>query len=537
VFALPFVWLVATSVKWDREVFAETPNWVRRLIPRFPYRVVQTPYIARRETADFRKPTAMDDAAWRILRQDLEPVLWDAIQPVLSRREVPDALLLDIRRHVTRDVWLRILAEKPETLWRAPLPQIQAEVASSATEDKVTAAWDLLYRCIRLAAPTVQTLDETDHAVASAPWRAVRGELRLVQTTTDGRPAVEVWTDFRQMPRPAGGFLAARFTLPVDASRVRAITVPLRGDESYHHLTATLELAGATYRATRAIVLENYTWQEVTLQVQDEPRPHERDNILLRPTGRPSDVAGPREARVTLVLHRAPYAMAILRKFLRNYVDASTFVRFWLFFWNTVQVTALNIAAQLIACSLVAYAFARIRWPGRDAVFILLLSTMMLPAQVTMIPVFLIMRRLGLYDTLHPLWVGSLFGSAFFIFLLRQFLLSVPRDLEEAAKIDGCGFFGIYWRIMLPLVKPALAAIAIFQFMGAWNDFLGPLIYVSSERNVTLSLGLQLFQSMHTNEFGMLMAGATIMAAPVIAMFFFAQRYFIQGVTLTGMKA
>jgi len=165
-----------------------------------------------------------------------------------------------------------------------------------------------------------------------------------------------------------------------------------------------------------------------------------------------------------------------------------------------------------------------------------LLATMMLPGQVTMIPQFLIWRRLGMYDTFQPLWVPSLFGSGFFIFLLRQFFLTIPTDLEDAARIDGCGFFGVYWRIMLPLIKPALAAIAIFQFMGSWNDFMGPLIYISSEHLTPLSLGLFMLRSAHTAEWGMLMAASTMMTLPVILLFFFTQRYFIQGVTLTGMK-
>jgi ABC-type glycerol-3-phosphate transport system permease component len=165
---------------------------------------------------------------------------------------------------------------------------------------------------------------------------------------------------------------------------------------------------------------------------------------------------------------------------------------------------------------------------------------MMLPAQVTMIPVFLIFRSMGWYNTLMPLWVPAFFagaGGAFFIFLLRQFMKAVPRELEEAALIDGCTWFGIYWRIMLPLLRPALAAVAIFTFMGVWNEFMGPLIYLSDQRLYPLSLGLFNFRSQFGSDYGMLMAASTAITLPVIAVFFLAQRYFIQGVTLTGLKA
>lgn len=537
IFALPFVWLVATSLKWDREIFQEEGSWFSRLIPRLPYRVVRTPYIAVKDAGEFKKPPRLESKTWALLRDRLEPLLWDAIQPDFARREVPDPLRNDLRFALTRHVWNRILAELPDDLWKQPLGQIQARILTAVTPEKIQAGWNLLYRALRLGSPTVQTLDQSEYAVGEVSWGAVRGETRLVRVQENGVPTTEVWTDLRQSPRPPyATLLYTTFRLPFDARQLRALTIPVRGDESYHHFTVVVELNGQTYASEKPILLRHYSWQEVTLQVQGEPLSHERENILLKPF--PSHAGGfpSREVRVTLTLHRVRYPVALYRKFVQNYEDAATFIRFWQFARNTAIVTALNMGGQLVSCSLVAFAFARLQWPLRNFFFMLLLSTMMLPGQVTMIPVFLIVRWLGLYDTLTPLWMGSWFGSAFYIFLLRQFLLGIPRDLEDAAKIDGCGPFGIYWHIMLPLVKPALAAIAIFQFMGSWNDFLGPLIYISSERNMTLSLGLQMFQSLHTNEFGMLMAASTAMTLPVVVIFFLAQRYFIQGVTLTGLK-
>ncbi|MBW3624467.1 MAG: carbohydrate ABC transporter permease, partial [Armatimonadetes bacterium] len=192
-----------------------------------------------------------------------------------------------------------------------------------------------------------------------------------------------------------------------------------------------------------------------------------------------------------------------------NYTEALTFLPpetlyGAMYLWNTVLVTVLNIVGVLLSSSLVAFAFARLRWPGRDLLFILMLSTMMLPAAVTLIPVFLIYRGLGWVDTLHPLWVTAFFAAPFNVFLLRQFFLTIPNDLEDAAKIDGCSYFRIYWNIMLPLTKPALAALTIFAFMGSWNNFMGPLIYISSPEKMTLAYALRLFQSAHSSEYGML---------------------------------
>lgn len=204
---------------------------------------------------------------------------------------------------------------------------------------------------------------------------------------------------------------------------------------------------------------------------------------------------------------------------------------------NTVQITVLSILGTLLTASMVAFSFARLRWPGRDALFILLLSTMMLPYAVTMIPQFLIWQKLHGIDTLYPLWAGAfLGGGAFNIFLLRQFFMTIPSELEEAAKIDGCSYWRTFWTIMLPLVRPALATVAIMTFMGSWNNFMGPLIYISSPLKMPVAYALQLYQSVHGGQYGYLMAASTLVMLPVLLVFFFCQRYFIQGITLTGLK-
>ena len=205
------------------------------------------------------------------------------------------------------------------------------------------------------------------------------------------------------------------------------------------------------------------------------------------------------------------------------------------FMGNTLYVTALSMAGMLLSSSIVAYSFARLRWPGRDLLFVVVLATMMLPGAVTMIPQFLIYNSLGWVDTLYPLWVPSFFAGAFQIFLLRQFFMTIPTDLEDAAKIDGAGYFTIYWRVMLPLIKPALASLAIMHFMATWNEFMTPLIYLSSPELMTGSYALQLFKSASSGEWALQMAAATLWTLPVLLLFFFAQRYFIQGITLTGL--
>ena len=205
------------------------------------------------------------------------------------------------------------------------------------------------------------------------------------------------------------------------------------------------------------------------------------------------------------------------------------------FLGNTLFLTIVTVLGTILSSSMVAYSFARLRWPGKNLLFVVLLATMMIPAAVTMMPQFLIFRSLGWIDTLKPLWVPAFFGSAFNIFLLRQFFMSIPAELEDAAKIDGCGPFTTYWRVMLPQVKPALATVAIGGVMGSWNNFQGPLIYLSSPEKMTLAYALQLYQQQHSGDPGLLMAASTLMVLPIIVLFFFSQRYFIEGASLSGL--
>ncbi|MBI5831608.1 MAG: carbohydrate ABC transporter permease [Armatimonadetes bacterium] len=205
------------------------------------------------------------------------------------------------------------------------------------------------------------------------------------------------------------------------------------------------------------------------------------------------------------------------------------------FLANTLFLVIMGLIGTLLSSSLVAFSFARLRWPGRDAWFVVLLATMMVPGAVTMMPQFLIFRNLGWIDTLAPLWVPAFFGSAFNIFLLRQFFLSIPGELEDAARLDGCGPLLIYWRVMLPLVKPALAAISIMTILASWNNFMGPLIYLSSAEKMPLAYALQLYQQQHGGEPGLLMAASTFVVLPIILLFFVGQKWFIEGASLTGL--
>jgi multiple sugar transport system permease protein len=226
-----------------------------------------------------------------------------------------------------------------------------------------------------------------------------------------------------------------------------------------------------------------------------------------------------------------------------NFWEAWNVRPFTAFSINTIFRYAIPITVgTVVSSSLVAYGFSRIKWPGRDVLFFICIMTMMVPFFVLMVPLFIIFKNLGWINTYLPLVVPAFFGNAFNIFLLRQFFLTIPEELSDAARMDGCSEFGIFWRIILPLAKPAIAVVALFAFIGAWNDYLGPLIYINKVSMFPVALGISELQRSVSdtgavaNMYPYLMAASTIITVPIVVFFFFAQRTFIEGIALTGMK-
>jgi len=218
-----------------------------------------------------------------------------------------------------------------------------------------------------------------------------------------------------------------------------------------------------------------------------------------------------------------------------NYTEALTLLPFGRFFFNTIVVTLLAVAGQLLTCSMAGYAFARLRFRGRDKIFALYLSTMMIPAIVTLIPSYLIINAFGWMDSYWAIFT-PLLTSVWGIFLLRQFFLTIPRDYEDAARIDGASEWTIYWRVILPLCTPALGTLAIFAFMASWKDFLWPLIVTSRNDMRTVEVGIAMFHSLHASNWQYQMAAAVVVMLPIALIFFFTQKYFIKGITLSGLK-
>jgi len=224
---------------------------------------------------------------------------------------------------------------------------------------------------------------------------------------------------------------------------------------------------------------------------------------------------------------------------LQNFRDLfAVDINFPALFFNSTYISILTVIGQMLTCAMAAFCFAVVKFKGRDFLFTLLLLTLMIPSQVTLIPNFIIFKLLGLVGTSVPLWLPAFWGGAFGTFLLRQYFLTIPRDLVDAARMDGASLFQVFWEIYMPLSKPALAALAIFTFQGSWNDLLHPLVYMPAVPNTTLTVGLAFFQQQLTlgGKFTVLMAGALISILPLVVVFFLAQKQFIEGIALSGVK-
>lgn len=532
VFSWPFLWMATTSVKVDREMFGEKIRlWPRRPIPQ-----VKSPYIDERYYADVtHKRMAELLPALEAHLAGMDPSVWPA--------DVDRAAAV---KQVARGVFQKLVYTMPLTIWDSPAETLRAEAVRRADAGMVREVTRMVRRHFSLGqlrarsygrlAPMAEDQLVAGEAAATTWQLGGTATAKLVAVTDEREPYTDVHYDFSTGDTLT---MSQTFTTSFPIEDLYRLQLYLRNDDSWHMLKMYIEKLGARYEAVRTYDLADFNWGIATWQEKgpDDLTNKVRTWTLLRELDRgPQYESHPHKIKVTLELKQNTPLGAWWAKARRNYQFALDNIPFWRYVATSVFLVILNLVATLFSSSLVAYSFARLQWPGRNFCFALMLATMMIPGQVTMIPYFIIVRTLGWYNTLYPLWVGSLFAGAFNVFLLRQFLKGIPRDLEDAAKIDGCGFWRVYWYVMLPLVKPTLAAIAIFTFMGSWNDFMGPLIYLTDQRLYPLALGLYAFNVSAGGSMGMMMAGSLLMTLPVIVIFFFAQKYFIQGVTLTGMK-
>lgn len=532
-FAAPFFWLIGTSAKTADELFP--PRWK---VPG-PDNVLQSPYIALRENERAERPFKVSPEDWERLAPGIKKAISSKLRSM--QMQFPAFCIIHLGHpDIAEGIFVRLLRRAPDSLFSKPETECAQWFAANSTKDLVMEVFDQAYR--RLAMGDISFFGKDMSMEQSPPpvnieWKVISGQVTVVPRAKGfNRAGQEIHYNFSTKDHFA---IQTVLPLAMPFSNLKRFRVSNHADRTWYTLWAAIEGEGKKYEAVEPAYLTNNRWQESTWQFasEDDHGVMMKTWLILKEAGA-SEFNEAGKVRITIECRRTPYWRTTLGKAWFNYREVMRMVPVWRYIKNSFWLVGLNILGQILGASMVAFAFARLRWPGREFCFVILLATLMIPPQVTLVPVFLIFKQLGWYNTLKPLWVPAFFGSAFYIFLLRQFMRSIPTDLEDSAKIDGCSYWGIYCRIILPLVKPALATIAIFTFMNVWNDFMGPLVFITKQELYPLSLGLfslhAMFVLMARHE--LMMAASVLMTVPVIILFFAAQRQFIQGITLTGLK-
>ncbi|MCG3198968.1 MAG: hypothetical protein GHCLOJNM_03475 [bacterium] len=521
VFSLPFLWMLSTSMKADDEIIHDPMVW----FPEIPNRVRHSPYLdVEAHPPRWRRPSTFPESRdWDGFVRQLREETWTRAKTLFTDPSWPQArgpeepaFFTKARKDIEDFLWMAVHNRVPEGDWAGP--EAARLFVERITQEDVAKAWLRVYRGIEIGGFYFRNASARDIG---------RGE---------GSMGRKVPYTIRGSEQPVE-IARADIGIVSPSEKLEQIMVRIKGDASYHRLSATLLYRGSGYRTEAPTLLSLGEYQDVFWTFNPQ-RKYEVEHLTLTPDPNLRNDLPDHMARMILYLLPTPYWRVVWERLTENCQEVFRWVPYATYTWVTVKITFWNILGQLLACSLVGFAFARLSFPGRDLLFVLMLATMMLPPQVTMVPQFVLFSKLGMYNTLFPLTIMSFTGAPFFIFLMRQFYMGIPQDLTDAAKIDGCGYFTIYWRILLPLVKPALAAIAIFQFQNTWNEFLQPLIYITDEDKTPMSVGLFIFRQTQAQggQWAELMAAASMMTFPIIFLFFFTQRYFIQGVTLTGLK-
>jgi multiple sugar transport system permease protein len=529
VFFFPFVWMFGMSVKTDEEVTNT------QLFPALPSFVASSPYVMKADHVDVPEmatreqwnrvyPQLNSESAAAVGKLPLPAAMFDADADPLREAAATETTRLgtewiDEKSWATEGNDAEIDRQFQTGLAHTDLPSV------------------LNGRLARLEFGGLQVRSLTGHVMPIKQdgnlWKVLSGNAELL--SVGGAQALRYhFADSSAAPV----VLQATFDAAIPADQLHRLVVAYKGDGSWNHMDVELKLGDQRYVSQQtsyialhrgaSILLQPPTFQDQTLGA--------RTWVPLAPAGRVTGETTPTKATLTITLWPSSTLRAVWGKFESNYRRAFRAMPLWTYVGNSLVVVILQLAGVVFSSGFVGYAFARLNWPGRTVAMGILLATMMLPSQVTMIPTFLIWRSIGWYNTLNPLWIGAWLGNAFFIFLMVQHMRTIPKELDDAAKIDGMGEFQTWWYVMMPQVKPTLAAIAIMTFVGAWNEFMQPLILLRDQTKFTLGLGLFAMRIDANVDWPLIMAGNLLMIMPVIIIFFFFQRYFIEGVTVTGMK-
>ena len=536
---IPLLWLLTSSFKTANEIFAVPIQW----FPSFPPRVAASPYIVENAYPKIEKPVAVDETVWETLHPELTQAIWTETQAHIAANAqlsnyVPSE---ELQTEITEGLWQQLVASLPDEVWNGTTASIVTAVQNAIIPEAVDTIWSSVYREVAVGTLQIEDLDFNRTQITSVGWEA-KADTRI-RPSDDAQTAASLSYDFQDDNTT---YMTATVASPIPIDQIRRITLPVRGDASYHRLSLVVSVPnksgnGITYQPIRPFVLESALWKNAVWRLHGIPGELESSHITMQQVETNPTVQSEMEAGVEnqlflqLTIHQPAYLSIVWDKFTLNYRNLWKTVPYNRYFVNSVFIATASTLLTLFFCSLGGYAFAKYQFRGQKILFGILLASMMVPFQVLLVPLFGLMYDIGWLNSYKAIIIPFSVG-AFGVFLMRQFIVTIPSELLDAARIDGCSEFGIYYRIVLPIIKPALGALTIYSFLGSWNGYLWPLIILRDEVKYTLPIGLANLVGIYRQDYGMLMAGTLLSLMPIVILFLAMQREFVQGITLGSVK-
>ena len=530
---VPLLWLFSSSFKSAEEVFAVPIQW----FPKLPDRVSASPYIKSDSYPNIKMPDLVTTEKWEHLRPALEDVIWQQAQGHISEGLPINSPELEqaLQHEIVKGLWQQHVASLPPEVWRESTETIVNQVESTIISETIKSILDSVYRQVKVGSIVIEDISFKKHKVAMVKWSSDSDTVQQV-----GEPITSLSYDYRDNNTVS---LSATVSSPVPIDRIRRVIIPIRGDASYHRLSLTVSKGSTGYKPKHPFVLDTALWKDSDWRLHGMPGELESSHIPMQQFFLKQDliksVAPPSETEdnilLQLTIHRPAYLSIVWHKLTANYKNLWEAVPYNRYFINSVFIATASTLLTLFFCSLGGYAFAKYQFKGKAILFGILLASMMVPFQVLLVPLFGLMYDIGWLNSYKAIIIPFSVG-AFGIFLMRQFIVTIPSELIDAARIDGCSEFGIYYRIVLPIIKPALGALTIYSFLSSWNGYLWPLIVLRDEAKYTLPIGLANLIGIYRQDYGMLMAGTLLSLLPIIVLFLAMQREFVQGITLGSVK-
>lgn len=542
---IPLLWLLTSSFKTANEIFAVPIQW----FPNLPPRVASSPYIVEDAYPKIEKPMAVDEAVWKTLQPQLTQVIWAEAQSHIAANGKFSNYVSseELQTEIIEGLWQQLVAGLPDEVWNGTTDSVTAAVRDTIIPETVDTIWGSVYREVAVGTLRIEDLDFNRTPIEIVNWEAETGT--RIRTSDDLQTAASLSYNFQDSDTTR---MTATISSPIPIERIRRITLPVRGDASYHRLSLTVFVPqsgmnagstnnGITYQPTRSFVLGSALWTDSVWRVHGIPGELESSQITMQrvetnlAAQSAVEVGAGSQLFLQLSIHQPAYLSIVWDKLTSNYRNLWKTVPYNRYFVNSVFIATASTLLTLFFCSLGGYAFAKYKFRGQKILFGILLASMMVPFQVLLVPLFGLMYDIGWLNSYKAIVIPFSVG-AFGVFLMRQFIVTIPSELLDAARIDGCSEFGIYYRIVLPIIKPALGALTIYSFLGSWNGYLWPLIILRDEAKYTLPIGLANLVGIYRQDYGMLMAGTLLSLMPIVILFLAMQREFVQGITLGGVK-